>query len=151
MAGQLYGPACQYGSMEPARAAHCGHWAQGTHAHWDNLTNIGIVGYWINGVVASAGLILRSCPTIPSGGWARWLVLVHSVQVCGPSVGVRGRYSPGWAGLGWAGLGWPGRGTGSGVYIHCRSLFRLHLHRLPAPPTTNHHWRQSCLNKTRIS
>ena len=76
---------------------------------------------------------------------------VHSVQVCRPSVGVRGRYSLvlGW--LGWAGLGWAGLGTGSGVYIHSHSLFRLHLHRLAAPPTTSHHWRQSCLNKTRIS
>ena len=58
--------------------------------------------------------------------------------------GSEGEIQPGLA-------GWPGRGTGSGVYIHCRSLFRLHLHRLAAPPTTNHHWRQSCLNKTRIS
>ena len=122
--------------------------AQGTHAHWDNLSNIGIVGYWINGVVASAGLILRSCPTIPSGGWARWLVLVHSVQVCGPSVGVRGRYSPGWAGLGWAGLAGQG---GELVLVFISTAARFLDSTSTACCTTNHHWRQSCLNKTRIS
>ena len=81
--------------------------AQGTHAHWDNLSNIGIVGYWINGVVASAGLILRSCPTIPSGGWARWLVLGAQCAGLRAECGSEGEIQPG---LGWAGLGWAGQG-----------------------------------------